>query len=204
MRKAVIAGVSVGVLVIAGFFLFRSIYAQTPAPAADEVSPRAAQSLQEKVDAVKAAEPSADKPHTAQSIEVHENELESYVLYSLAEDIPAKVDSIHVKLDTGSISADTQLSFKANGTGNPIVDALLGGTHNLFIKGKLSGEERSGKFELQEVRIDNIPVPKVFIQTIFDKYVKPKYPDADIKAPFDLPWGIRSIDIQQGQAKITY
>jgi hypothetical protein len=34
--------------------------------------------------------------------------------------------------------------------------------------------------------------------------VKPKYPDVDLKEPFDLPWGIDAIDVLQSKAKITY
>ncbi len=77
-------------------------------------------------------------------------------------------------------------------------------THNLFVKGKLSGEDGRGKFDLEDIKVDGIPMPKILIQTLFTKYVKPKYPEADLKEPFDLPWGIRAIDIQQGKAKITY
>jgi hypothetical protein len=204
MKKALVAGLTVGALAIAGFFAFHSISAQTPEVSPGEVSPRAAQVLQGKIDAIKKAEPAADTPHAPKTVVLHEAELESYVLYELAAEIPAKVDSIHVKLTPGAISADTQLTFSSNSTGNPIVDALIGGTHNLFIKGALSGSDRTGKFELQEVRIDAIPVPKIFIQTIFNKYVKPKYPDADLSQPFDLPWGIQSVEIESGQARVTY
>ena len=61
-----------------------------------------------------------------------------------------------------------------------------------------------GKFDLDDVKVDGIPVPKVLIQTLVEKYVKPKYPEVDLKAPFDLPWGIRAIDIGQGRARIVY
>ena len=72
------------------------------------------------------------------------------------------------------------------------------------MKGKLSGVDSQGSFDLDEVRVDGIPVPKVLIQTLVDKYVKPKYPDVDLKAPFELPWGIRSVDVQTAKAKIVY
>jgi hypothetical protein len=64
--------------------------------------------------------------------------------------------------------------------------------------------DREGKFDLEEIRVDGIPVPKLLIETIFNKYVKPQYPDADLKAPFELPWGIDQITIEQGKATIVY
>ncbi len=204
MKRLVLAGMTLAVLGIAGFFVFRSISAQESSAGAQVVSRHAAQSLQNKIDDVHKVEASGDPQHRDNEVEVSEVELESYVLFELREKIPAQLDSIRVQLTPGAISADTQITFTSNATGNSMLDALVGGTHNLFVKGRLSGSDSMGKFDLDEVRVDGIPVPKVLIQTLVDKYVKPKYPDVDLKAPFDLPWGIRSIDIQTAKARIVY
>jgi len=161
--------------------------------------------FRKKIDTVKKANQAQDPQHKGSRVELSEAELESYVLYSLKEDIPVQIDSIKVQLAPGTIASDTQLTFNSNSTtGNPMVDAFLGGTHNVFIKGKLAGEDGRGKFDLQEVRVDGIPVPKILIETLIDKYVKPKYPQADLKEPFDLPWGIEEITIGQGKATVVY
>jgi hypothetical protein len=192
----------------ASLVVFRSISARESAsvssPPETEVSPKSAKSLQKKIDAVKKAAKVPDEAHKRTRVELSDAELESYVLYSLKDDIPLQVDSLDVQLGTGTIGADTQLTFTSANTGNPLADALLGGTHNLFIKGKLAGEEGRGKFDLQEVRIDGIPVPKILIETILDKYVKPKYPEVDLKEPFDLPWGIEQLTIEPGKATVVY
>src|SRR5205085_7226500 len=133
-----------------------------------------------------------------------EAELESYLLYSLKDDIPAQIDTAEVQLAADTISLDTQITFASNATGNAMVDALVGGTHNLFLKGKLIGRQSRGKFDLLEVRVDGIPVPIVLIQTLLKKYVKPKYPDVDLNAPFDLPWGIEELKLDSGKATVVY
>jgi len=196
-------------LAAASLVVFRSIAAKEgPSVSAEqekEVSPKSAKSLQKKIDTVKKANQAQDPQHKGSRVELSEAELESYVLYSLKEDIPVQIDSIKVQLAPGTIASDTQLTFNSNSTtGNPMVDAFLGGTHNVFIKGKLAGEDGRGKFDLQEVRVDGIPVPKILIETLVDKYVKPKYPQADLKEPFDLPWGIEEITIGQGKATVVY
>ncbi len=204
MKKLVFAGVILAVIAIAGFFVFRSISAQdTPAEPLG-VSRRTAEVLQKKIDHIKKNHAEADPRHADNEVVVTEQELESYVLFSLRDQIPIQMDSFKVQLTPGAVGADTQLTFTSNSTGNPMVDAFVGGTHNLFVKGKLTGESSRGKFDLQEIKVDGIPVPKILIQALFDKYVKPRYPDADLKEPFDLPWSIRSIDIQTGKAKIVY
>ena len=204
MKRFVLAGVTLVCLAIAAFFVFRTISAQESAASSRTVSKHAAESLQAKIDHIHKIDESGDRTHRDIETEVNETELESYVLFELKEKIPAQLDSIHVQLTPGAVAADTQLTFTSNATGNPMLDALVGGTHNLFVKGRLSGSASQGRFDLDEVRVDGIPVPKVLIQTLVDKYVKPKYPDVDLRAPFELPWGIRAVDVQTAKARIVY
>ena len=206
MKKILVIAVFGFALVAAtaGMLVFRGSAArESPSPNLTvEVSAKTAEALQKKIDAVKEAE---DKPdHGGSIVELSDAELESYVLYSLAEDIPAKIDSIDVRLGQDTIGADTQITFNSNSTGNTVVDALIGGTHNLSVKGKFAGSGSRGKFDLQEVHVDGIPVPAILIQTLVNKYVKPKYPDVDLKEPFDLPYGIEEIKLDPGKATIVY
>jgi hypothetical protein len=137
-------------------------------------------------------------------MDLSESELESYALFALRERLPIQVDSIDLHLGEGSIGSNTRLTFTSTATGNPIWDSLANGTHDLFIKGRLVGEDGRGKFDLEEARIDGIPVPAVLIHVLFDTYVTPEYPQADIKAPFDLPLGIQQIRIVSGKATVAY
>jgi hypothetical protein len=203
MKKVIAFGMAgFAVIAIAGVIVFSVIAAKESGKL--EVSPKAAKALQEKIDAVQAAQNSPSHKHGSSHVDVSEIELESYLIYSLQEDIPAKIDSAMIELGTDTISLDTQLTFSSNATGNPIVDALVGGTHNLFFKGRLVAREAVGKFDLQEIRVDGIPVPNIFIQTLFKKYVKPKYPDADLNEPFDMPWGIEELKIVPHKATVIY
>jgi hypothetical protein len=208
MKKAVRAFAFLIATGVAGWFVFQTIPAKSgPEDAITEVSAKTAAGLQTKIDRIKQvrdqtkAQPNRNK--TPETITVYEAELESYVLYALREDIPVQLDSFDVQLSPGSVAADTQVTFNQS-TGNPMVDSMVGGTHNLFLRGRLSATQGVGKFDLEEIRIDGIPVPRVLIETLFKKYVQPKYPDADLKEPFDLPWDIRELTIQQGKATIVY
>lgn len=192
------------VIALAGVIAFRSIAAIGGGGMVTEVSPRAAKSLQDKIDAIKNSENSPRHKHGSSRVQLSEAELESYLIYSLQDDIPAKVDSAHIDLAAGSVGLNTQLTFTSNATGNPVVDAVVGGTHNLLFRGRLMGEHSRGKFDLDEVRVDGIPVPNIFIQTLFKKYVKPKYPEADLNEPFDMPWGIEEIKLEPGKATVVY
>jgi len=191
------------ILTGAAAILFLRFYAVEPVSAQNDVSERSAKSLQMKIDAIQAAENAKDRKG-AETVEVFESELESYVLYSMRDLIPARVDLIDVQLTPGIVAADTKLTFPSDSTGNPLVDAIVGGTHTFFLKGKLAASEKRGRFELQEVKVDGIPVPLILIETLVEKYVKPKYPDVDLKEPFPMPWGMESLVITQGKATIVY
>jgi hypothetical protein len=198
MKKKIALAAAMLVTACAGAFLiFRVVSTENVSAGATlEISARSAEALQSKVDAIRKKHATADANAGREQVELFEAELESYVLFALREDIPAQVDSIDVQLGEGRIASDTQLTFSS--------DALFGGTHNLFLEGKLAGENGRGKFELVEVRVDGIPVPNILVQTVFDKYVRPKYPDADLREPFDLPWGIESLAIVPGKATVVY
>ena len=204
MRKVLVIAAGVVIIAVIGVFVLERVSEENVASAGvGQVSEQAAMELQIKIDDIKKSE-TAGSERTPVEIEVSDTEMESYVLYSLRENIPVQMDSIDVQLTPGAVGADTQLTFTAMSTGNPLVDSLVSGTHNLFVKGRLFGKEGRGKFELEEIRVDGIPVPRVLIETLFEKYVKPKYPEADLKEPFDLPWGIDELTLEEGKAKIKY
>ncbi len=192
---ALLAGAG-GIVAVRGFFV-------ESASAQIEVSEGTAQVLQNKIDRIQGAENGAGTRAPA-SVEVSEVELESYVLYFLRQDIPARMDSIDVQLTPGTVAADTKMTFGTNPTSNPLIDVLVSGTHKLFVKGKLAAHGGMGNFSLEEARVDGIPVPIVLIETLVDKYVKPKYPDVKLDEPFEMPWGIEELSITNGKATIVY
>ena len=205
MKKIASIGIA-GLLVsaIAGVIVFGTIAAKEEPRKNTQVSEKAAKSLQQKIDAIQNAENDPKHKPGSSRVEVSDVELESYLLYSLKEDIPAQIDSADVQLATDTVALDTQITFSSNATGNPVVDALVGGTHNLFVKGKLVAREHRGKFDLLEVRVDGIPVPNLLIQSLMKRYVQPKYPDVDLNEPFDMPWGIQELKLEQDKAIAIY
>jgi hypothetical protein len=202
MKKAVwIATLALlaGAVVI---FAVRSFVVES-APAQLEISERTAQVLQGKIDAIRKADKTPGRT-ASETVEVSEAELEAYVLYSLREEIPARVDSIDVQLTPGTVAADTKMTFGNSPTNNPLIDVLISGSHRLFVKGKLEARGGKGKFSLEEAAVDRIPVPIILIETLVDKYVKPKYPDVKLDEPFGMPWGIEDLTVTQGKATIVY
>lgn len=200
MKKAIAITAAVVLVVVAVVAVIR--YLSVDNADAAQGAARAA-SLQAKIDSVKQG--NSGKAHSpVQMLEISEAELEAYVMVVLRDKIPFHVESMRVQLTPGIVSADTRLTIPGGGTGNPIVDAIVGGTHNLLVRGKLSGAKGKGQFVLEGVQVDRIPVPSILVDTLIKKYARPQFPDTDLKKPFVLPWGIQAIDIGEGKAIITY
>ncbi len=206
MKKILsIALAGFALIALAGVIVFGTIAAKEEfGRSRTEVSKRAAKALQERIDTMKSAENNPKHKRGSTRIEISDSELESYLLYSLKDDIPAQVDSADVQLGEDTVGLDTQITFSSNATGNPVFDAVVGGTHNLFVKGKLIAQQGRGKFDLQDVKVDGIPVPNVLIQSLIKKYVKPKYPEVDLNEPFDMPYGIQELKVVDGKATVIY
>lgn len=205
MKKLIVIGIAgFAVAAITGAVVVSTIAAKEEPEKAVEVSAKSSKSLQDKIDAIKVAEADPRRHRGSSSVELSDAELESYLLYSLREDIPAQVDSADVQLEQDTVGLDTQITFTSNATGNPVLDTLVGGTHNLFVKGTLVTQTGVGKFDLLEVRVDGIPVPNVLIQALIKKYVTPKYPQVDMNQPFEMPWGIRELKVEPGKATVVY
>lgn len=200
MKKWLIAAVFViafGVAVL-GVMRMQSNSAAVPET---EVSARAADVLGGKIETLKSGQ-SGDGPAGGRSVDVSEAELESYVLFRMRDSIPVDLDSFDVSLTPHTIAAETQVTIPPGKGG--FMDAAIAGTHNLQIRGRLSASGGTGKFDLEDVRVDGFPVPRILIETLMDRYVTPKYPDADLRKPFAMPWGIESLEIGQGKATIQY
>src|SRR5262245_31636125 len=106
MKKLILISIACLVLVAtAGVIAFQTIAAKEET-GATEVSPKAAKVLQQKIDAIKAAEHDPKRSGSSR-VQLSESELESYLLYSLQDEIPARVDSADVQLAQDTVALDT-------------------------------------------------------------------------------------------------
>jgi len=169
------------------------------------LSPESADALGAKIAAIMAAESDTSRPPGATTTTISEVEMESFVVYWMQEDIPPRVEAIDVTVSDGAIGADTALLFEDDlATGNPLVDRILLGTHRLSLGGRLRAAEGRGTFVLEYVRVDGIPIPLAVIDVLVERYVKPDYPDVDLDAGFDLPWGVERVELVDGMARVSY
>src|SRR5215831_3783899 len=99
MKKWTLIGVGgLALLAVAGGIVFYSVAANSESGASKNISERAAQSLQSKIDEIKKAADNPNHKPGSSRVQLSESELESYVFYSLKDDIPAHIDSFDVRV----------------------------------------------------------------------------------------------------------
>jgi hypothetical protein len=82
---------------------------------------------------------------------------------------------------------------------------LLRGHLPVTATGVLKTGGGEGRFELESATVGGIPIPKLFLQEIVSYYSKSpeKASGVSLDDPFELPAGIREIQVQTGQAVVV-
>jgi hypothetical protein len=147
------------------------------------------------------------KTHSSKSWEFSQKEVDSYIHYELSQSFPKGVRDVQIKFLPDSLSANAIVNFdeiQANGASakNPFLSALLAGEHRLELLGKLTTQNKRGSYQILSLRLDEKEIPKPLVDLLIMKLVVPKYPNAKPDTPFELPYDITHIDIQQGKMTV--
>jgi hypothetical protein len=174
--------------------------------AADPVSRRDAARLQAKIDRISKNSTLAGK--TANRTPITEAELNSYLRYEMADQIPAGVTDPWVSiLDEGRLSGKATVdlarvgqSRKSSGALDPF--SFLTGALPVGVTGVLRTKNGVGAFVLESASVSGVPVPTWMLQEIVTYYSKSASAPqgVSIDKPFALPSGIREIQLARGQA----
>ena len=186
-----------------GLMLSASILAQ------ERPSKRDALAMKQKVEAIAAhgEEPTKQGRRTT----VTENEVNSYLIYELGDDLPTGVVQPSVSaLGDGRVSGravvDLDAVRKAN-TSTSLFDlrSFLTGQLPVTAIGVLRTSNGVGRFELQSATVGVLPIPKLLLQEIVAYYSKsPSKPGGiSLDDEFELPARIREIQVERGQAIVV-
>ena len=176
---------------------------------ADPISRRDAARLQAKIDRI--TKNSSTKLTSGTRTSITEAELNSYLRYELGDRIPSGVKDPWVSiLDENRLGARATVDMnevaRTRKSGN-MLDPwnLVGGTLPLEVNGVLKTKNGVGTFAVESVAISGVPVPSFILQEIVSYYSKsPTSPQGvTLDKPFELPAGIREIQLARGQATVV-
>jgi hypothetical protein len=142
---------------------------------------------------------------------VTENEVNAYLTYDAAPDLPpGVVDPSVAILGTGRVSGRAIVDLDAvrkSSSPTSMLDPMsyLTGRLPITATGVLTTNNGVGRFQLESATVSSVPVPKMILQQIVGYYSRtPERPSGiGLDDPFVLPARIREIQVQRGQAIIV-
>jgi hypothetical protein len=142
---------------------------------------------------------------------VTENEVNSYLAYEVADQLPAGVGQPTLTaLGAGRISGRAIVDLDAvrkagNSTSLFDLRSYLTGNVPVTATGVLQASNGRGRFELESASVGVLPIPKLLLQEIVAYYSKsPDNPGGiSLDDEFELPARIREIQVGRGQAIIV-
>ena len=141
---------------------------------------------------------------------VTEGELNSYLAYTLASEMPPGVSNIAVRFEretietTGTVDLDRVGRLKSESALSPL--SLLTGPVSVEIRGRLQNDQGFGTIAWEHVRVASIPVPaSVLARLVASSTRSSRYPEGyDIHAPFRLPYSAKRVKLQPGRAVLEF
>ena len=183
--------------------------AEAQAPAA--YSAALADGLSQKLDAL-LRRSQLKKPPREKTVTVAEPELNSYLNLTLGPKMPKGVSDVVVRFEKDRVVAralvdlaEVQGKISSGSLGGLL--SFLSGKAPLEARGRLdAAEDGFAAFAIEEVRLSTIPVPVSVVEQLVTSATKSaESPHGfDLHSPFRLPYDLKRVRIQPGQALLEY
>lgn len=183
--------------------------ATIPAGAARPISEAHGDRLAQKIDAI--AKNAAAEPARPSETPVSELELNSYLQFHLAEQIPRGLTDPRISLlGEGNVGGRVLVDvdeFKRHRRSGGIMDPLsyISGRVPVTARGVLRTSKGIGQFHLTSAEMHGVPLPKAIVQELVSFFSRtPERPRGfDLDQPVELPAKIREVVIRRGEALVV-
>jgi hypothetical protein len=179
--------------------------------AAAALTPQQAEAFARKVAIISQQGTLVARTAGARRTPVSESEVNSWFAYRARPLLPVGMTDPQITIVgegkvSGAATVDLDAVAKTKRTGS-LIDpwSLLGGRLPVTVSGVLRTQNGQGRFELQQAAVSGVPIPKGILQELVSHYSKTAEDPRgiDIDEPFELPAGIRQIEVGQGQAVVV-
>lgn len=157
-----------------------------------EASLRAAQKL-ERI--------SAEDLKPGETVNLSEDELNSYIRYDYAEEIPEGVRDLRVTVinDYGIAEALVDMEKLSAVKDSPIAALgarLFRGDRKLRARCRFVSSDGQAKVEVEEVQLDGQPLPDFLVDYLIESTVQPHLTDFETGKPFALGGNLRQVRLE--------
>jgi hypothetical protein len=140
-----------------------------------------------------------------------ESELNSWFAFTGQPLVPKGIEQPRISMIgqgrvMGEAIVDLDVIAKKKASGGALDPwSYVGGRMPVSVKGILHTKDGIGRFQLESAEVSGVPVPKMLLQEVVAYYSRtPDHPSGvSMDDPFELPAGIRRIEVGQGEAVVV-
>ena len=118
---------------------------------------------------------------------------------------PDGVSDVRIDDQPAVVNGSGQVDFDKvtakNRSNNPML-ALFSGVHTVRVTAQVAGIKGRASVKVQSVSLDGLEIPRAALEFFVQKYLQPKYPEADLDTVFGMPNRIDSAIV--GDHQITF
>ena len=170
-----------------------------------EVSPAAAQALEEKMRLLATPVPNTAKP--LGPVTITETEANSYLKYRGQSFLPPAVHDPEVHITSDRVSGAAEVDFdqlnqqaaKADDWATRAMTSIFSGRQRVNATGKLETRNGQGKATIESASIGNTALPPALLDWLVRNYLQQRY-KIDLTKPFTLPDHVMRIELGAGRA----
>lgn len=168
--------------------------------AAGQISPESSHSARRKLQEI------ADgRLRSGARIVLTEDEINSYLRYDYAVEIPAGLTQPHVRLEADRVIGSATVDFLEWQAGRgsspgPLLAWLLRGKRPVDVTCRYVSSDGFGQADVEAVSIGGVPISASAIEFLIDNLVAPRYPEAVVGRRVALGFHLKQVRIEQGRA----
>jgi len=142
------------------------------------------------------------------SVALTEEEINSYLRYDYAAEIPAGLSDPHIRMEQGRVVGDVLVDFaewKAAKGESPgmLLGFLLRGKKRVDVVARWKSGEGRGQADIEQVKIAGTPMSAVVVTFLIENLVEPRYPEAVVGRPVELGYGMREVRVERGRTVVV-
>lgn len=139
------------------------------------------------------------------SLVISEDEINSYLRYDYASEIPAGLSDPHISLEPDRVRGSAVVDFLEweNETGaspGPLLSWMLRGKRPVEAVCHYASADGYGQVDVESVKIGGVSLSPAAVTFLIDNLVTPRFPGAVVGRRVPLGFHLRQVRIEQGRA----
>lgn len=167
------------------------------------ISTQNSRTAREKIERI-----SEEKMPAGSSVVLTEDEINSYLRYDFASEIPTGVSQPRLRLEPDRVMGAATVDFlkwqvQKGASPGLLLRWLLSGERPVEVVCLYKSANGFGQVDVESVKISGVPISAATVAFLIENLVQPRYPDAVVGRPVPLGFHLKQVRVERSRAVIT-